>query len=157
MISEARPTPSTPPTAIGSRRRISRPPIERRRDHREGLRPTQIASSSFADSLRSCLRLADERSPHFPSAALRCHAQLLDSCPELRVTDGRTALATLSGLRGTSRYEAAETLREICARGEQHEAAGVLDTWIAGPPSSARSGAATSAHALIGLELEELG
>lgn len=105
-----------------------------------------------ADGLRICLALADERAPHFSAAALRCHSRLLAHSPQISVADAQAALAALANLRGTARYAAAETLREICGRCDRDEAARVLDAWLSEPPYSTRSGEATSSHARVELE-----
>lgn len=98
-----------------------------------------VARLPLADGLRICLSLADEGSPYSSSAALRCHSRLLGSFPQISMADAQAALAALAGLRGTHRYAAAETLREIYASCEQPEAADVLDAWLAKPASGARA------------------
>lgn len=111
-----------------------------------------VARLSLADGLRICLSLADERSPHFSSAALRCHSRLLGNCPQMSIADAQAALAALAGLRRAHRYKAAETLVMVYAKYEQDQAAEILDAWIVHPPSSTRSGGATAAHSWVDLE-----
>lgn len=147
------------PTSTADRRPRFRPRGEARpargrsdaklADHRAA---ELIARVPVADGLRICLALADERSPHHAPAALRCHSRLLHFFPRISLADAQASLAALAGLRASHRYAAAETLREIYERCEQQEAVEVLDAWIVGPPSDARSGGPTSAHARIELE-----
>lgn len=108
----------------------------------------------LAEDLRVCLCLADERSPHFSSAAYRCHSALVGNCPEMSMTEARGALAAFTGLRSEGRYAAAETLRDVYSRHDQLDAAEVLDAWVTHPPSNTRSGIRTSAHALVDLDVD---
>lgn len=115
MASPVTHSPLPPPAAKHRPRSADRPSPDRRSLLSARRAAELVARLPLADGLRICLSLADERSPYFSSAALRCHACLLGTSPQISMADAQAALTALAGLRGTQRYAAAETLREIYA------------------------------------------
>lgn len=131
MASPVTHSPLPPPTPAVHLPRTDRRLASERRSQPSPRRAAElVARLPLEDGLRICLSLADEGSPYFSSAALRCHSRLLESFPQVSIADAQAALAALAGLRGSHRQTAAETLREIYGSCEQEAAAAVLDSWL---------------------------